>query len=134
MTPVGLLVANPAYAGAQAQARFTRADYHGTVVWAWQEAALAAGLTRQLQRRDLPAPLQARLRSARLQLWRAIEGARALRASELWSWSYRDESYVAEPFQPARGEVDSDAAQLWSTTFLALTPPLQLPPPARAPR
>lgn len=103
MTPVGLLVANPAYADRQAQARFTRFAYHGTVVWAWQEAVWAAGLDRQLMRHDLPAALSARLRSLRSQLWEAIDATRALRAAELWSWSYRDGRYYSQAFQPLEG-------------------------------
>lgn len=124
MTGVGLLVANPVYADREARARFTSSAYHGTVIWAWQEAVLAAGLDRQLLREDLPAALRERLRAARTQLWDAIDATRALRASELWSWSYRDGHYSPEAFQPLQGEADSDAAQLWSTVFLALTPPV----------
>ena len=55
MTDVGLLVANPALASAELRREFTRFAYHGTVVWSWQQALLAAGLERQLRRADLPA-------------------------------------------------------------------------------
>ncbi|MGJ3629749.1 hypothetical protein AB5I41_28315 [Sphingomonas sp. MMS24-JH45] len=54
MTSVGLLVANPAYAATDVQARFGPSAYHGTVVWSWQQAVMAAGLDRQLARTDLP--------------------------------------------------------------------------------
>jgi glycogen debranching enzyme len=48
---VGLFVANPAYGGDPLYAaRFTNRDYHGTVVWGWQLAMMAAGLARQLGR------------------------------------------------------------------------------------
>lgn len=48
---VGLFVANPAYGGDAFYAQsFTRADYHGIVVWSWQLAMMAAGLGRQLGR------------------------------------------------------------------------------------
>jgi len=130
MTPVGLLVANPAFAGTAAQDRFTRRDYHGTVVWAWQQAVLLAGMARQLQRSDLPPPLRARLLRAQTRLWKAVDRARALRGSELWSWSYAGAAagpgsggYRLQPFRAAgSGEAESDAAQLWSTVFLALRP------------
>ena len=55
MTDVGLLVANPALASAELRRDFTRFAYHGTVVWSWQQALLAAGIERQLRRADLPA-------------------------------------------------------------------------------
>lgn len=123
MTPIGLLISNPAFADAQTQRRFTRSAYHGTVVWAWQQAVLLAGIARQLQRRDLPAPLRARLIHAHNALWRAIDRAGAFRGSELWSWSYAGGHYRLEVFQPANGgEAESDAAQLWSTVLLALRP------------
>jgi hypothetical protein len=124
MTDVGLLVANPAHASAGVRARLGRNAYHGTVVWAWQQAVLAAGLERQLARTDLPAPLRAQLVAARTQLWRAIDGAREVRTSELWSWSQTQGRYRVEPFGQRGGDADeSNAAQLWSTVFLALRPP-----------
>tara|TARA_R110002003_G_scaffold143_16_gene13317 strand:- start:4488 stop:6188 length:1701 start_codon:yes stop_codon:yes gene_type:complete len=50
-TDVGLLVANPAYAGDAAfAAGFSQKDYHGTVVWSWQLSMMVAGLGRQLGR------------------------------------------------------------------------------------
>ena len=58
LTPVGMLVANPVFADAEVQERFSSTAYHGTVVWSWQQALMAAGLDRQLARADLPAPLR----------------------------------------------------------------------------
>jgi hypothetical protein len=124
MTDVGLLVANPVLASAELRREFTNNDYHGTVVWSWQQALLVAGLDRQLRRQDLPAGLRAQLVSARLELWAAIERSSELRSSELWSWSYAQGRYRIEPFGRRGGDVDeSNAAQLWSTVFLGLTPP-----------
>jgi glycogen debranching enzyme len=124
MTDVGLLVANPVFAGRDIQREFTRSAYHGTVVWSWQQAVLAAGLERQLRRTDLPVSLRSRLVAARSQLWRAIEATAAVRTSELWSWSYADGRYRVEPFGQSGTHVDeSNAAQLWSTVFLGLKPP-----------
>ena len=124
LTPVGMLVANPVFTSADVQARFTSTAYHGTVVWSWQQALMAAGMDRQLARSDLTPAMRARLQSARARLWGSIEGARDLRASELWTWSFANGCYRAEAFGQRRSDVDeSNAAQLWSTVFLALSPP-----------
>jgi len=120
-TPIGMLVANPVFAGPEVQARFSNGAYHGTVVWSWQQALMVAGLDRQLARADLSAGLRARLASARTQLWSAIDAADELRSSELWSWSFADGRYRPEPFGIRSADADeSNAAQLWSTVFLAL--------------
>lgn len=124
MTDIGLLVANPALTNAEVQARFTPAAYHGTVVWSWQQALLAAGLERQLARRDLPQATRVRLQQAQAQLWRAIAATRALQSSELWSWTYAGGRYRAVAFGAGRQDADeSNAAQLWSTVYLAVRPP-----------
>jgi hypothetical protein len=123
MTDVGMLVANPAFSAAVLQASFSRNAYHGTVVWSWQQALFAAGLARQLGRRDLPAPVRAHLVAAQRTLWSAIDATRSLRNSELWSWSYAGGHYQPVPFGSAASNVDeSDAAQLWSTAYLAVRP------------
>lgn len=124
MTDIGLVVANAAFADAATQARFTPGAYHGAVVWSWQQALLAAGLERQLARRDLPADVRAMLTAAQAQLWRVIAAGRAVQSSELWSWAYRDGHYAVVPFGAGRADVDeSNAAQLWSTVYLAVRPP-----------
>jgi hypothetical protein len=126
-----MLVANPVFAGSDVRARFSSSDYHGTVVWSWQQAMMAAGLDRQLERSDLPAPLRSRLLDARAQLRSAIGSAGELRSSELWSWSVANGCYRAEPFGARGADADeSNAAQLWSTVFLAIAPPATV----RAPR
>lgn len=124
MTDVGLLVANAAFADAGAQARFTPGAYHGAVVWSWQQALLAAGLARQLTRPDLPAATRARLVTAQAALWKAIGATRAVQSSELWSWAFRNGRYEVVPFGAGKTDVDeSNAAQLWSTVYLAVQPP-----------
>jgi hypothetical protein len=126
LTGAGFLVANPAYADAEIAKKFSRTAYHGTVVWSWQQALLAAGLARQLQRDDLPAAIRARLRDAQARLWQAIDATRAMRTSELWSWSYADGRYRTEPFGQSSGDADeSNAAQLWSTVYLAIPAPAE---------
>lgn len=124
MTPVGLLVANAALDSPQAQAKFTPAAYHGAVVWSWQQALFAAGLQRQLARHDLPSTTRARLLDAQATLWRAIGATRAYANSELWSWTFQGGRYQVVPFGAGKADVDeSDAAQLWSTVYLAVRPP-----------
>lgn len=124
MTDAGLLVANPVFSGPRIWERLDASAYHGTVVWSWQQAMWAAGLQRQLARDDLPADVRAVLEDAQLRLWQVIRDNRALRTSELWSWSFRDGRYSAEPFGARGSDADeSNAAQLWSTVFLALRPP-----------
>jgi len=124
LTSVGIVVANPVYATPAIQARLNRSAYHGTVVWSWQQAVFAAGLQRQLQRDDLSPPLKAHLRSAQTQLWGAINAAHSMRNSELWSWSFADGHFAIAPFGANAADADeSNAAQLWSTVYLAIPPP-----------
>ena len=124
MTDAGLLVANAAFVDAEVQRQFTRTAYHGTVTWSWQQALLAAGLARQLRRTDLPAPTLELLRTASDQLWGVIERTHDLRTSELWSWRHVDGRFKPAPFGQNVGDVDeSNAAQLWSTVYLAIPAP-----------
>jgi len=124
LTPVGLVTANPAYAPADVASVFTRGHYHGTTIWSWQQALVAAGLDRQLARDDLPAEVRVELESARERLWQAIERGRELQNSELWSWAYGDGEWRTVPFGQRSGdETESNAAQLWSTVYLAIEPP-----------
>ena len=128
LTDVGVVVADPVFADPEVQARFSKNAYHGTVVWSWQQAVLAAGLERQLRRPDLPAPVKRRMLAAQAQLWRAITAGRTVRSSELWSWSYADGQFHVAPFGASGADVDeSNAAQLWSTVYLAIAPPAAQP-------
>lgn len=123
-TDAGVLVANPAFAPPEVQARFSKNAYHGAVVWSWQQAVLAEGLRRQLARTDLPAPTRARLSEAQSRLWRVIRATAAVRTSELWSWTYAKSGYRVAPFGASGADADeSNAAQLWSTVYLAVRPP-----------
>lgn len=123
-TGAGMLVANPAFADPAIQRKFSPNAYHGTVIWSWQQALVAAGLARQLERRDLPADVRASLARAQSCLWDGIEATRSVQSSELWSWRYGDGGYQVVPFGVAGADVDeSNAAQLWSTVYLALHRP-----------
>ncbi|HEY2463067.1 MAG TPA: hypothetical protein VGI32_03320 [Steroidobacteraceae bacterium] len=124
LTPIGVLVANPVYAPPAIQAKLTRSAYHGMVVWSWQQAVLAAGLSRQLQRQDLPASLKEHLRTAQTQLWGAIGAAHSMRNSELWTWTLAKGRFQIAPFGANAADADeSNAAQLWSTVYLAIPAP-----------
>jgi hypothetical protein len=121
LTDVGVVVANPVYASSEVQSKLTRNAYHGTVIWSWQQAVLAAGLRRQLARRGLPLDTKELLRTAETQLWAAIHSAQALRNSELWSWTFSGGRFRIAPFGASAFDADeSNAAQLWSTVYLAI--------------
>ena len=120
LTDVGMLVANPVFADADLKRRFTNHAYHGTVVWSWQQALFASGLERQLRRADLPQPVRVRLLSAQQSLWRVIRATAAWRSSELWSWTIQANRYQVAPFGSNAEDADeANAAQLWSTVYLA---------------
>jgi hypothetical protein len=138
-TDVGLLVANPAYGGdAVYAANFTNAAYHGTVVWSWQLAMMAAGLERQLSRctsagdavPDFCADndggaLRSKVVAAYNHLWDLIEANEPTLSSEVWSWRYENGKFVTTPLgslppPPGVSPTESDIRQLWSLTFLAV--------------
>jgi hypothetical protein len=121
-TDVGLVVANPAFAPDAVKAMFTRKDYHGTVVWSWQQAMLASGLKRQLARTDLPAGTRAALLDAQRLLWQGILAMQDRSSGELWSWQPKDGKAVPAMWDSAEGD-EACAAQLWSTVYLAVKPP-----------
>ena len=121
MTDAGMLVANPAFGPPALQGRFSRNAYHGTVVWSWQQALFAAGLARQLERQDLAASVRALLLGAQRRLWTAIHDTQSMSDSELWSWRYVGGRYRVAPFGADAADTDeSNAAQLWSTVYLAV--------------
>ncbi|KAJ9624943.1 hypothetical protein H2203_004894 [Taxawa tesnikishii (nom. ined.)] len=127
-TSVGLVVANPAYGGDPVYAaNFTNSAYHGTVVWGWQLAMMAAGLERQLERCNTTLQpdfcttdaVAANVRRAYNHLWDLIEANESHLSSEVWSWIYEDGDFVFEPLG-AFSPTESDIRQLWSLTFLAV--------------
>ena len=124
LTDVGMVVANPVFTGADLRARFTNRAYHGTVVWSWQQALFAIGLERQLRRTDLPQTVREHLRSAQQSLWHVIRATASLRVSELWTWSFAAGRYQVESFGSSADDADeANAAQLWSTVYLAAKEP-----------
>jgi len=127
-TPVGVVVANPALSPDPAlRAVFTRASYHGTVVWSWQQALLASGLRRQLERADLSAAARKALQDAESALWKVIGATRGTSTSELWSFAVDASGFHVVPFGQGSGDqTEANAAQLWSTVYLAVKPPAGL--------
>ena len=124
LTDVGMVVANPVYAAPTIQAELNNNAYHGTVIWSWQQALMAAGLQRQLERPELSPIVKEELRAAQRQLWSAIRASRTLQNSELWSWSFAQGHFHIAPFGANAGDADeSNAAQLWSTVYLAIPDP-----------
>lgn len=126
-TPVGVVVANPAFAPCPMQrALFTSDHYHGTVIWSWQQAMLAAGLRRQIEREDIEMGTRASLLSAEAVLWEVIDAGAPHRDAELWSWAVEGGEVERVAFGARRGHHDeSNAAQLWSTVYLAVRPPMR---------
>jgi hypothetical protein len=121
LTDAGMVVANPVFAEDAVKARFTNHAYHGTVVWSWQQALFASGLARQLERTDLPKSVKQHLRAAQQTLWRAIAATQSVRSSELWSWRFQGGRYRIAPFGSSGTDADeSNAAQLWSSVYLAV--------------
>lgn len=143
-SPVGMMVANPALASPgltvtdQKDLRdpaddqqvllrdlFTSSQYHGAVVWSWQQALLASGLRRQLERTDLQAGTRAALQVAECRVWEVIAATRDAASGELWSWAPGAQGRPEyRPFGFNVADVDeSNAAQLWSTVYLVVKPP-----------
>lgn len=107
-TPLGAVVANPAYSGDDVViANFTNAAYHGTVIWSWQLALMAKGFERQLERctksnssststgESVKPPgfckdqsVYTALTRAYNHLWDVIEANSERLQSEVWSWTY----------------------------------------------
>jgi len=126
VTDAGMLIANPAYANPSLWPKFTSSAYHGTVVWSWQQAMWVAGLDRQLARQDLSAATRTLLAQARQTIWQVISNGRDMRTSEMWTWSYVNGKYQTDAFGTRSADAtEANAAQLWSTTYLAIRDPQQ---------
>jgi hypothetical protein len=139
MTPVGLVVANPAISGnAIVHRNFSNSAYHGSVVWSWQLVAMAKGIEKQLDRCNPPSGSPSKpdfcsngvvygnLKDAYNALWDSIERNEEYLSDEVWSWVYEDgefrhASLGSLPPPPGVGAAaESDVVQLWSLAFLAV--------------
>ncbi|MCW3696416.1 hypothetical protein [Burkholderia cenocepacia] len=126
VTDAGMLIANPAYASQTLWPKFTSSAYHGTVIWSWQQAMWVAGLDRQLARQDLSATTRTLLTQALQTIWQVISNGRDMRTSEMWTWSYVNGKYQTDAFGTRSADAtEANAAQLWSTTYLAIRDPQQ---------
>ncbi|KAH7029013.1 uncharacterized protein B0I36DRAFT_384614 [Microdochium trichocladiopsis] len=133
-TPLGLVVSNPAYSSGPGPARaLTTGAYHGTVIWSWQLAMLAAGLERQLNRCDNETlgfcknrELRQHVENAYHHLWDLVDANREHANEEVWSWTYGpgEEFHYAPlgtlPSPGGEAAVESNIQQLWSLAFLAI--------------
>ena len=137
MTPVGLVVANPAISGNEiVNKNFSNSAYHGSVVWSWQLVAMASGVERQLDRCSLPSTVKPdfctnkvvykNLKDAYNALWDSIEENEEYLSDEVWSWVYEDGEFrhaslgSLPPPPGVGGAAESDVVQLWSLSFLAV--------------
>ncbi|KIJ27555.1 hypothetical protein M422DRAFT_271225 [Sphaerobolus stellatus SS14] len=143
LTNLGMLSTNPALSSNRTQIDvLDRGSYHGTVVWSFQQALMAAGIARQLKFCDnstitidiepIPNPkpswcsekaLVSDLKAAQSRLWNSINGGRAEIFSEVWSYSYdktQNTFDVADLAVISPQGTESDAIQFWSFTFLAV--------------
>ncbi|WP_017444503.1 hypothetical protein [Gayadomonas joobiniege] len=121
ITDAGVLVANPVYANQKTREIFTNHYYHGAVVWSWQQALMLSGVNKQLQRSDLPANIMQQLKTAQTRLYQVVKNTDDIKNSELWTWEYKQGQFEIVPFGQTSGhKSESNAAQLWSTVYLAI--------------
>lgn len=139
LTNVGLLIANPAYDTNRTNwGVFTRAAYHGTCVWGFQQSMVVAGLARQLDlcsstSKATPAPtwcsnstLVSNLKTAQCNLWNVILSNPDVEFAETWTWTFDSSTQkfvVTSPAELTPDSTEADAIQLWSFTLLALDKP-----------
>lgn len=137
-TPVGIVVANPAFSENEVvRQNFTNSAYHGAVIWSWQLVAMVVGLEKQLGRCSLvdsrrhpdfcyDEVVYKNVRSAYNALWDILEASKDFLSDEVWSWVYKDGKFQQTPLGSmeappgVEGIAESDIIQLWSLTNLAL--------------
>lgn len=123
-TPLGMVIANPALVpDRRTRGLFGRDRYHGAVMWSWQQAMMAAGLARQLERRELPKETRAALVQAERDLWQVIRASDQFRTNEQWSWKIDGGKFAVYRLGEYSPDDEATAAQLWSTVYLAVKPP-----------
>jgi hypothetical protein len=123
-TPLGMVVANPAFASdRRLRGLFGRDRYHGAVMWSWQQAMMAAGLARQIDRKDLPKETRMALVQAERELWQVIRASDQFSTAEQWSWKIDGGKFTVFRLGGYSPDDEATAAQLWSTVYLAVKPP-----------
>ncbi|KAF8512552.1 hypothetical protein BU17DRAFT_54049 [Hysterangium stoloniferum] len=146
LTNIGMVTANPALSSNRTQISvLSRESYHGTVVWSFQQALMAAGIARQLKfcgnstiSIDIELPpsptpswcsdksLVSSLKAAQTRLWTSIKGAETQIFSEVWSYDFdrtTNQFSVGDLAVLSPQGTESDAIQFWSFTFLAVADP-----------
>lgn len=115
-TPVGILVANPVFAGRALQKKFDATKYHGRVSWAMQEDLLMFGFERQLALQKLPLAELHDIRQAMNDIKKVIQVKGHMGGNEVFSILYVNGRYLALPFA---GDAKSNSNQLWSHLRIA---------------
>ena len=120
VSPVGLMVANPAYSDRAGDAAlFGKDKYHGTVVWSWPQTMMTRGLRAQLARFKGDREVTREVKRALAMLGAAQKSVAHLGASELWSFRAAADGKTLEAVPFGAGENDEtegNALQLWSAT------------------
>lgn len=86
-SPIGLLIANAAFAPVSTQQYFTADHYHGTLAWGREHAIMLFGLLRQLERNDIQQPTRDKLLNALQTLWDIMGVTAPYQEAELWTWT-----------------------------------------------
>ncbi|KAH8553472.1 hypothetical protein BGW37DRAFT_555536 [Umbelopsis sp. PMI_123] len=141
VTNVGLLIANPAYDSNRTNWDvFTRAAYHGTCVWGFQQSMVIAGLARQLSLCSDTSSLASNqspswcsnstlitnLKTAQCNLWNVVLSNPDVEFAETWTWTFDNSTQsfvVTSPAELTPDSTEADAIQLWSFTLLAQDKP-----------
>lgn len=151
LTNVGMVVASAAYdTNATRTKEFSNLAYHGAVAWSWQQALMAAGLSKQLGKCLLsnntetavtPTPLELdqlppawcndtqlteSLQQAQTRLWDSIAGSESVLYTEVWSPVFdaaKDKFDIGDLGAISPDGTEGDAFQLWSYAFLGLVDP-----------
>ncbi|MBN8646464.1 MAG: hypothetical protein J0L55_00810 [Caulobacterales bacterium] len=119
ITDAGMVVANPVFADEKTKAGFNKNQYHGTVIWSWQQTLMAQGIAKQLTRKDISTKTRSQLLMAQDNLLHVIKNSKSLQNSELWTWDYKNGKFQIAHFGQNNGDVDeTNAAQLWSSSSL----------------
>lgn len=119
ITDAGMVVANPVFTDEKTKAGFNKNQYHGTVIWSWQQTLMAQGIAKQLERKDISNKTRNQLLVAQKILLKVIKNTKGLQNSELWTWDYKNGKFEIAHFGQNNGDVDeTNAAQLWSSSSL----------------
>lgn len=119
ITDVGMVVANPVFTDEKTKAGFNKNQYHGTIIWSWQQTLMAQGIAKQLERKDISTSTRNQLLAAQNNLLKVMKNTKALQNSELWTWDYKNGKFEIAHFGQNNGDVDeTNAAQLWSSSSL----------------